>query len=54
MLTFQDKEQQWESFRDGPQFGMHTWTTLQFFDANMRQAGSILPLPLRYKMESQE
>jgi hypothetical protein len=37
VLTFQDKEQQWESFRDGPQFGMHTWTTLQFFEANMHQ-----------------
>lgn len=37
VLTLQDKEQQWKSFRDGPQFGMHTWTTLQFFEANMRQ-----------------
>ena len=34
MLSLQDKERQWESFRDGPQFGRHTWTTLQFFDVN--------------------
>ena len=34
MLSLQDKELQWESFRDSPQLGRHTWITLQLFDIN--------------------
>ena len=34
MLSLEDKEKQWESFRDGAQFGKHTWITLQLFDIN--------------------
>lgn len=36
MLSLQDKEQQWESFRDSPKFGRHTWITTQLFDINAR------------------
>jgi hypothetical protein len=35
MLSEQERLKKWESFRDGPDFGKHTWMTLQLYNINI-------------------
>jgi hypothetical protein len=54
MLSLQDKEHQWESFRDGSQFGRHTWMTFQFFDVNAQRLIETLKLYMVISNKIQE